>query len=234
LNARPCLVDPDGPDAEYVARFRRDLFRAKGGLLVMMLMREGRVADRKAERARVLALIAPSPAGPDGADHGMDLGPAAHARSTSIERVGGTLRGAGQREATPTYARRVDASTLFERMSMAGQLSDRQARAGMVMLRLSRMAGMAGSVTARLPVMPMPGPDDEERDDADPLVPEGWDARTWHRHLLRQLPGHMASMVDRACDWTPERQAGHPGIRFIAVFQLALTRLADLLGLPKE
>lgn len=200
-----------------------------------MLIREKYGAARAIERERVRQLSVAVPAGPDNADHGCDLGPAAQARSSTVERVGGTLRGAGQREATPTYARRVDASTLFERMSMAGQLSDRQARAGMVMLRLSRMAGMAGNVTARLPVMPTPGPDDnEERDDADPLVPEGWDARTWHRHLLRQLPGHMASMVDRACDWTPERQAGHPGIRFLAVFQIALTRLADLLDLPKQ
>ena len=197
-------------------------------------IRASQRAQKRAEHARALALIAPTPCGPDGEDHGMDLGPAALARTRTLARVDGKLRGAGQRQADPVYAVRLDAETLFERMNNAGQLSDRQCRAGLKLLLLSRMAGLDARVTARLPVTPTPDDDDEEADEVEALVPEGYDARTWHRWLLRQLSGHGAALVEAACRWTPENRIGHPGVRFLATFQVMLDKVADLLRLPQE
>ena len=187
----------------------------------------------QAQAARVAksaALAAPDPSAPDlGAD-----GPASLARSSRVVRVDGTIRGAGQKRATPVYARRVDASTLFERMNNAGQLSDRQARAGLKLLLLARTAYLHQRVTARPMTEPNIDDDGEDEGEMEVVVPEPFDARTYHRHLLRQLPAAMAAMVERACDWTPEQQVGHPGVRFLATFQIALTRLADLMELPHE
>jgi hypothetical protein len=222
--------DPNLPDPK-----RLDRFRAKGGTLIGMLIRENVAADRRAERQRIKQINAPVAPGPDGEDHGMDLGPASIARGGSVERVGGKLAGAGQKQAAPVYARKLDASTLFERMNDVGQLSDRQAKAGNQLWRLKRAAGVEARVTARYLVVPekVEGADDDDETLIETVCPDGFDHRTYYRFVLRQLPSHMAHLVEKGCDWTPEMQRGHPGVRFLPTFQIALDRLAEVFGIAK-
>lgn len=213
-NARPDLTDVE--QQELLAKIRAS-----------------KRQDRKAEHARVLTLIAPTPCGPDGDDHGMDLGPAAHARQTSLVRVGGKLRGAGQRSADAVQAVRVQGTTLFDRMHAAGQLSDRQHAAGRRLHNLWRAAGLNPQVSARYPgsLAAMSDDDGEDFPDRDP---DGATPRDNHRRLMRQLPAHMASLLDAACMWLPERPVGHPGVRYLATFQESLNRLADIWGMKQE
>jgi hypothetical protein len=195
-------------------------------------------AERRAERERIRQLNTKIAPGPDGEDHGMDLGPAALARPSTIQRVGGRLRGAGQKEATPTYARMIDATTIFERMNLSAQLSDRQAQAGHRILMLRHAAGILPRVTAKYVIVQPPPPDDDDDPetaaDVDPLFPDGYDARTYHRWALRQLAPPVAAMIDRACEWTPENPVGRPETRFLATFQEGLDKLADIFSIKKR
>jgi hypothetical protein len=241
-----CLhPDPDLPDPK-----RFDRFRAKGGLLLAIMsngfgsVEEARESVRarkranadhaKAERERIKRLNSPVPPGPDGEDHGMDLGPAALARG-KIERVGGTIRHSAQRKAVPVHARKVEQTDLFARMNSVGQLSDRQAKAGHTILRLKRAAGLDPRVTARYQVVhDRSGDDDDDTEIIEAICPPEFDPRSYHRHLLRRLPAQSAFLIDRACDWTLEHQVGHPGVRFLATFQEGLSRLADILRIKDE
>jgi hypothetical protein len=193
--------------------------------------------ERRAEFQRACALNAPVVRGPDGEDHGLDLGPAALARPARLERVDGKLRGAGQRMATPVYARMIDCVDLFSRLNQSGQLTDRQCKAGLRMLALKRAAGLEPRVTAKHTIV-------REEDDQPPVLdevevaedicPPGYDPRTWYRHLLRQLASQSADLVDQACDWDPERKVGRVPTALLATFQSALDRIADLLLFKRE
>lgn len=191
-------------------------------------------AEKRADRERVRSLNRPVAPGPDGEDHGLDLGPASLARPTTLQRVEGKLRGAGQRKATPVYARMVDCTDLFERLNMAGQLTDRQTKAGKRLLSLKRAAGLEPRVTAQHPVVHDQVHEAEADEVVEDICPAGFDPRTYYRHLLRQVPSLSADMLHAACDWTPERPTGSPPMRFLATFQEALNKVADVLGLKRE
>ena len=179
-----------------------------------------RMADA---RALALAQQAERP------DHALDLGPAALARDMALVRVGGTIRGAGQRRADAVEAVQVQGTTLFDRMHGAGQLSDRQHRAGRRLHGLWRAAGLNPALAARYPGM-QPTPNDDDGEDLPERDPDGATPRDVHRRLMRMLPAHMASLLDAACLWLPEQPVGHPGMRFLATFQTALDRLATEWG----
>lgn len=195
-------------------------------------------AERRAEWERARDLNKPAVRGPEGEDHGLDLGPAAQARPSSMVRVAGKLGGAGQRAATPVYARMIDCTDLFERLNLAAQITDRQCAAGKRMLGLKLAAGLEPRVTAKHEVVR----DDQDGQETpfedvevvEDICPPEYDPRTYFRHLLRQLPSVMADMVVAACDWDPERSIGHPGTARLATFQQALDKLADVLGLKRQ
>lgn len=193
-----------------------------------------RAEERRAQIQRVRDINAPRSPGPDGEDHGMDLGPAAIARGGDITRVGGRISGAAQKHAAPVYARIIDASTLFERMNLAAQISDREAKAGHRLVLLKRAAGIEPRVTARYAVVHDKIEEAvQDGEVIEAVCPDNYDPRTYYRFVLRQLPDHMAHLVDSACDWSADRPTGHPGVQFLATFQIALQRLCGIFGITQ-
>ena len=192
-------------------------------------------AERRAEWERARDLNKPAVRGPEGEDHGLDLGPAAQARPTTMVRVDGKLGGAGQRKATPVYARMVDCTNLYHRLSLAGQITDRQCQVGNWLITLRWAAGLDSRVTAKHEIMHDAAAElADEAAEVKAVCPDGYDPRTYYRYLMRRVTSEQARWIDDACGWTPENPVGRPPSGWMATFKAGLDVIADELGIKRQ
>ena len=152
-------------------------------------------------------------------DLGAD-GPANRLRPRVTEQV--QIRITATRTIRRDVTRYADA-LLIDRMSYAGQLSDRQHAAAARLHALFRAAGLGGNVTARYGDSVR----DEDAEEYIEAAGDGGDARIGYRRLLRDAGGLWGPVLDALM------HDQHPGVRWLAACQDALDWLGDEWGIER-
>lgn len=171
--------------------------------------------------------IAPDP---DPHDHALDLGPASHARPSSIERIRGQSRHTAQREA-PITARVYADSTAFDLLRFTRYITERQHRAGIRLHKLWVAAGLEPRTTARIPHASEPSDLDDTDSNADIEIHDRDTCRRMHRAIMRDMPAALPAILDELCMW----HAGRAVRNYRATdVHAALDWLADHWDIPRE
>lgn len=154
-------------------------------------------------------------------------GPALQSRPSHIALIEGKARGSVATDRITVL--RYGDTTLYDRMHVACQISDRQHQAADRLGRMWTAAGLNQQVCASMELMrsdevePFDAP--EETSQADPDEPT---ARDRYRRLMRHAGTAYSLRVEAMLT------GDHPGIRWLATLQAALDYFADEFGLEKS